>query len=69
MQTIKRTVKKIADKYDDLPAHEVLAKTQEVIHDALESGQLDTNTIAEKVFSDNLTAKMQYQEKIATSNR
>ena len=65
MQTIKRTVKNIADKYDDLPAHEVLAKTQEVIYDALESGQLDTNTIAEKVFSDNLTAKMQYQEKIA----
>ncbi len=64
MQIIRRTVKNIADKYDNLPAHEGLAKTQEVIYDALESGQLDTTTIAKKVFSDNLTAKMQYQEKI-----
>lgn len=65
IQTIKRTVKNIAEKYDDRPAHEALAMTQEAIYDALSSGSIDTDEIAEKVFSDNVSAQAQYKEKIA----
>ncbi|KAA8371996.1 nucleoid-associated protein [Leuconostoc carnosum] len=64
IQTIKRTVKNVAEQDDDLPEHEVLAMTQEVIYDALESGSINTDMIAEKVFSDNISAQQQYKEKM-----
>ena len=65
LQTIKRTVKAIAEKFDDVPEHEVLAMTQTAIYDSLSAGQIDTTQIAEQVFPDNLTAQTQYQEKLA----
>lgn len=64
IQTIKRTVKSVAEKFDDIPAHEALAMTQVVIYDGLSTGQIDTTAIAEQVFPDNLTAQAQYQEKL-----
>ncbi|MEX0380072.1 nucleoid-associated protein [Leuconostoc sp. MS02] len=65
LQTIKRTIKNVAENYDDLPEHEALATTQAAIYEALESGSIDTETIAEKVFSDNESAKSLYKEQIA----
>lgn len=65
LQTIKRTVKNVAEKYDNLPEHEVLASTQAVIYEALEAGSIDTDMIAEKVFSDNEPAKLLYREQIS----
>ncbi|TYC46125.1 nucleoid-associated protein [Leuconostoc litchii] len=64
IQTIKRTVKTIAEKYDE-PEHEVLAITQDVIYNSLaETGSISTDVIAEKVFGDNVSAKQEYQEKV-----
>lgn len=65
LQVIKRAVKNVAEKYDSAPEHEALAKTQEVIYEGLEAGSIDTDMIAEKVFSDNVAAKALYKEKIA----
>lgn len=65
IQVIKRTVKSVTEKYDSMPEHETLALTQSAIYDALETGSIDTDVIAEKVFSDNTSAKVLYQEKIA----
>ena len=64
IQTIKRTVKSVAEKFDDILAHEALAMTQAVIYDGLSTGQIDTTAIAEQAFPDNLTAQAQYQEKL-----
>lgn len=64
IQTIKRTVKNIAEKYDE-PEHEALAITQTVIHDSIEAtGEIDTDKIAEKVFTNNISAKQEYTEKV-----
>ncbi|GMA69785.1 hypothetical protein GCM10025879_10310 [Leuconostoc litchii] len=68
IQTIKRTVKTIAEKYDE-PEHEVLAITQDVIYNSLaETGSISTDVIAEKVFGDNVSAKQEYQEKVTEKN-
>ncbi|MBZ6010249.1 nucleoid-associated protein [Leuconostoc gelidum] len=65
LQTIKRTIKNVAEKYDDLPEHEALATTQAAIYEALEAGSIDTEVIAEKVFNDNEPAKSLYREQIS----
>ena len=64
IQTIKRTVKAVAEKFDDIPTHEALATTQAVIYDGLSTGQIDTTAIAEQVFPDNVTAQAQYQAQL-----
>lgn len=68
IQVIKRTIKNVAEKYDE-PEHEVLAATQEVIYNSLaETGSISTDVIAEKVFGDNITAKQEYQEKLTAKS-
>ncbi|WP_312982628.1 nucleoid-associated protein, partial [Leuconostoc falkenbergense] len=47
------------------PEHEALAITQTVIHDSIEAtGEIDTDKIAEKVFTNNISAKQEYTEKV-----
>lgn len=65
IQVIKRTVKSVAEKYDSMSEHETLALTQSAIYESLEAGSIDTDVIAEKVFSENAAAKTLYQEKIS----
>ncbi len=61
--------KNVAEKYDDLPEHEAFATTQTAIYEALESGSINTEMIAEKVFYDNESAKSLYREQISKKLR
>lgn len=61
IQTIKKTVKSIADKFD-VEEHEVMAKTQTAIYESIEaSGNISTDLIGDTVFKDNYSAKQAYQ--------
>lgn len=48
-----------------MPEHEAFATTQTAIYEALESGSINTEMIAEKVFYDNESAKSLYREQIS----
>lgn len=65
VKVIKKVAKKMSEKFET-PTYDVLANIQEAVFDTIEeSGYLDTAEIAEKVFKDNISARMAFQEEIS----
>lgn len=64
IQVIKKVAKKLSDKFET-PTYDVLANVQEAVFETIEeSGYIDTEEIAEKVFKDNVSAKLAFQAEI-----
>lgn len=64
INVIKKVAKKLSDKFET-PTYDVLANIQEAVFETIEeSGYIDTQEIAEKVFKDNVSAKLAFQEEI-----
>lgn len=64
MNVIKKVAKKLSDKFET-PTYDVLANVQEAVFETIEeSGYIDTEEIAEKVFKDNVSAKLAFQAEV-----
>ncbi|MGI6155269.1 MAG: nucleoid-associated protein [Enterococcus sp.] len=65
IRVIKKVAKKMSEKFET-PTFDVLANVQEAVFETIEdSGYLDTTEIAEKVFKENISAKLAFQEEVA----
>lgn len=65
LSVIKKVAKKMSEKFET-PTYDVLANVQEAVFDTIEeSGYLDATEIAEKVFKENISARMAFQEEIS----
>lgn len=64
IRVIKKVAKKMSEKFE-APTFDVLANVQEAVFETIEeSGYLDTTEIAEKVFKENISAKLAFQEEV-----
>lgn len=67
VNVIKKVAKKLSDKFET-PTYDVLANVQEAVFETIEeSGYIDTKEVAEKVFKDNITAKLAFQSEMEES--
>lgn len=61
---VRKLAKSIGKKYED-DEHEVLANVKEALYDSFEEyGTIDNDFIAEKVFGENLSAKLEYKDEM-----
>lgn len=64
VKVIKRVAEKIGQKFE-APSYDIVADVKEAVFDTIEeTGQIDAKEIAEKVFKDNITAQMAFQEEV-----
>ncbi|MHC5269711.1 nucleoid-associated protein [Enterococcus sp. LJL98] len=64
LSVIKKAAKKMSEKFET-PTYDVLANVQEAVFDTIETvGAIDTSEIAEKVFKENISARLAFQEEI-----
>ena len=64
LSVIKKAAKKMSEKFET-PTYDVLANIQEAVYDTIEeTGTLDTTEIAQKVFKENVSARMAFQEEM-----
>ena len=65
VKVIKKVAEKIGQKFET-PSYDVIADVKEAVYDTIEeNGQLHVDSIAQKVFKDNITAQMAFQEEVA----
>lgn len=65
VREVKKLAKSISKKYDE-DEYEVLANVQEAVYESIEEfGVINNEVIAEKVFSDNISAKLEYKDEIS----
>lgn len=65
VKVIKKVAEKIGQKFET-PSYNVIADVKEAVFDTIEeNGQIDAKQIAQKVFKDNITAQMAFQEEVA----
>lgn len=65
VKIIKKVAEKIGQKFET-PSYDVIADVKEAVYDTIEeNGQLHVDSIAQKVFKDNITAQMAFQEEVA----
>lgn len=64
VKVIKKTAEKIGEKFET-PAYDLVADVKEALYDTIEEyGEINTQDIADKVFKDNITAKMTFAEEL-----
>ncbi len=64
VRVIKKVAEKIGKKFET-PAYDVIADVKEAVYDTIsDTGTIDTKQVAEKVFKDNITAKMAFEEEV-----
>jgi len=64
VKVIKKVAEKIGQKFET-PSYHVVADLKEAVYDTIEeSGHIDVQEIAEKVFKDNITAQMSFKEEV-----
>lgn len=65
VKVIKRVAEKIGKKFD-APKHDLIADVKEAVYESIEeNGELAVEEVAEKVFKDNITAKLAFKEEVA----
>ena len=66
VKQIKKSIQKISEKYDDEDDFVVTSKTQQAIHDSLETdGVIDNDYIANMVFDKKEEAKAEFKDELA----
>ncbi|WP_137625078.1 nucleoid-associated protein [Lactiplantibacillus pingfangensis] len=66
VKQIKKSIQKISEKYDDEDDFAVTSKTQQAIHDSLETdGVIDNDYIANMVFDKKEEAKAEFKDELA----
>ena len=64
VKVIKKVADKIAQKFE-AASYDVIADVKEAVFDTIEeTGQINAKEVAEKVFKDNITAQMAFQEEV-----
>jgi hypothetical protein len=64
VRVIKKAAEKIGEKFEN-QKHDVIADVKEAVYDIVEeSGQIDAKVVAQKVFKDNVSAQMAFQEEV-----
>jgi len=64
VRVIKKAAEKIGAKFEN-QKHDVIADVKEAVYDIVEeSGQIDAKVVAQKVFKDNVSAQMAFQEEV-----
>ncbi|WP_430609624.1 nucleoid-associated protein [Enterococcus sp. DIV0876] len=64
VKVIRKVAEKIGQKFET-PSYHVVADLKEAVYDTIEeSGHIDVQEIAEKVFKDNITAQMSFKEEV-----
>lgn len=64
VRVIKKVAEKIGAKFEN-QKHDVIADVKEAVYDVVEeSGQIDAKVVAQKVFKDNVSAQMAFQEEV-----
>ena len=64
VKVIKKVAEKIGQKFET-PSYDVVADVKEAVFETIEeTGQIDAKEVAEKVFKDNITAQMAFQEEV-----
>ena len=65
VKVITKVAAKIGQKFE-AAQHDLVADVKESIYDSIEdSGEVDVNLVAEKVFKDNITAQLSFKEEVA----
>lgn len=65
VKVIKKVAEKIGEKFEN-QKHDVVADVKEAVYELIEeTGQLDTKEVAQKVFKDNISAQLEFQEKVS----
>ena len=66
VKQIKKSIQEISEKYDDEDDFAVTSKTQQAIHDSLETdGVIDNDYIADMVFDKKEEAKAEFKDELA----
>lgn len=66
VKQIKKSIQKISEKYDDGDDFTITSKTQQAIHDSIETdGVIDNDYIADVVFDQKEEAKSEFKEQLA----
>lgn len=64
VRVIKKVAEKIGEKFEN-QKHDVIADVKEAVYDIVEeSGQIDAKVVAQKVFKDNVSAQVAFQEEV-----
>lgn len=64
VNVIKKVAAKIGQKFET-PKHDIIADVKEAVFEAIEeTGQIDAQEVAQKVFKDNITAQMAFKEEV-----
>lgn len=64
VKVIKKVAEKIGQKFET-PTYNVVADLKEAVYDTIEeSGHIDVSEVAQKVFKDNITAQLSFQEEV-----
>lgn len=64
VRVIKKVAEKIGAKFEN-QKHDVIADVKEAVYDIVEeSGQIDAKVVAQKVFKDNVSAQVAFQEEV-----
>ncbi|MGX7197113.1 nucleoid-associated protein [Enterococcus olivae] len=64
VKVIKKVAEKIGQKFE-APSYDIVADVKEAVFETIEeTGQIDAQEVAVKVFKDNITAQMAFQEEV-----
>ncbi|MCD1025900.1 nucleoid-associated protein [Enterococcus sp. SMC-9] len=64
VKVIKKVAEKIGKKFE-AASHDVVADVKDAVYEAIEeNGQLEVKEVAQKVFKDNITAQMAFEEEV-----
>lgn len=64
VRTVKKVAEKVGQKFD-IPKFDVVNQVKDVIHTTIEqSGEIDTERVADTVFKDNLSAREEFKDNI-----
>ena len=64
MSKSSKSSRKIGQKFET-PTYNVVADLKEAVYDTIEeSGHIDVSEVAQKVFKDNITAQLSFQEEV-----
>ncbi|MGM0139610.1 hypothetical protein IGI65_002067 [Enterococcus sp. DIV0755b] len=64
VKVIKKVAEKIGKKYE-AASHDIVADVKDAVYEAIEEkGQLEVKEVAQKVFKDNITAQMAFEEEV-----
>lgn len=64
VKVIKKTAEEVGEKFET-PSYDVLANVKEALYDTIEEyGEINTQEIADKIFKDNVTAKLTFEKEL-----